>query len=132
MPLTIDYPQGIFYSPEVPATCPPDPSERTALRQSCALRPAPERIAFLRAWIAYHDHALIRELRALEAKHPELVTPDSPTQRVGGTASKGEKAAHSLRRKTCRPCSTRQPEKRKLPLDNLRIRRYTETKTTNS
>ncbi len=27
--------------------------------------------------------ALLRELRALEAAHPELVTPDSPTQRVG-------------------------------------------------
>ncbi len=27
---------------------------------------------------------LIDELRALEAAHPELVTPDSPTQRVGG------------------------------------------------
>ena len=26
---------------------------------------------------------LLRELEALEAKHPELVTPDSPTQRVG-------------------------------------------------
>src|SRR5206468_2651873 len=31
--------------------------------------------------------ALIRELRQLEAKHPELVTPDSPTQRVGAPAS---------------------------------------------
>ena len=29
--------------------------------------------------------ALVRELTELEAKHPELVTPDSPTQRVGGT-----------------------------------------------
>ncbi len=28
--------------------------------------------------------ALINELRALEAEHPELRTPDSPTQRVGG------------------------------------------------
>jgi DNA ligase (NAD+) len=28
--------------------------------------------------------ALVRELRALEAAHPELVTPDSPTQRPGG------------------------------------------------
>jgi DNA ligase (NAD+) len=28
--------------------------------------------------------ALMRELQALEAAHPELVTPDSPTQRVGG------------------------------------------------
>jgi DNA ligase (NAD+) len=27
---------------------------------------------------------LFRELQALEARHPELVTPDSPTQRVGG------------------------------------------------
>ncbi|PKQ39487.1 DNA ligase (NAD(+)) LigA [Pseudomonas sp. YY-1] len=29
---------------------------------------------------------LFRELQALEAKHPELVTPESPTQRVGGEA----------------------------------------------
>jgi DNA ligase (NAD+) len=28
--------------------------------------------------------ALFRELRALEEAHPELLTPDSPTQRVGG------------------------------------------------
>lgn len=26
---------------------------------------------------------LMRELRELETKHPELITPDSPTQRVG-------------------------------------------------
>lgn len=31
--------------------------------------------------------ALMRELHALEAAHPELITPDSPTQRVGGEAS---------------------------------------------
>ncbi|MDE1164015.1 MAG: NAD-dependent DNA ligase LigA [Pseudomonas sp.] len=29
---------------------------------------------------------LFRELKALEAEHPELVTPDSPTQRVGNVA----------------------------------------------
>jgi DNA ligase (NAD+) len=28
--------------------------------------------------------ALLRELQALEAEHPQLITPDSPTQRVGG------------------------------------------------
>ena len=28
--------------------------------------------------------ALMRELKGLEAEHPDLVTPDSPTQRVGG------------------------------------------------
>jgi DNA ligase (NAD+) len=30
--------------------------------------------------------ALLRELRELEETHPELLTPDSPTQRVGGKA----------------------------------------------
>jgi len=29
---------------------------------------------------------LFRELQAIEAEHPELLTPDSPTQRVGGKA----------------------------------------------
>lgn len=28
--------------------------------------------------------ALYRELETLEARHPELATPDSPTRRVGG------------------------------------------------
>ena len=32
-----------------------------------------------------YDH-LLRELEDLEAAHPELITPDSPTQRVGGQA----------------------------------------------
>jgi DNA ligase (NAD+) len=31
---------------------------------------------------------LMQELQALEAAHPELVTPDSPTQRVGGAPSR--------------------------------------------
>jgi DNA ligase (NAD+) len=30
---------------------------------------------------------LVRELEALEHEHPELITPDSPTQRVGGIAT---------------------------------------------
>ena len=33
-----------------------------------------------------YDH-LMRELEDLEAAHPEEITPDSPTQHVGGTAS---------------------------------------------
>jgi DNA ligase (NAD+) len=60
----------------------------------------PVRAAELREQLAYHGHryyglddpeiaddaydALLDELRALEREHPELVTPDSPTQRVGG------------------------------------------------
>jgi len=58
-----------------------------------------ERIDSLRREILYHNHRyyvldspeisdeaydrLFAELRALEQQHPELVTPDSPTQRVG-------------------------------------------------
>ena len=33
--------------------------------------------------------ALLEELRELERQHPELVTPDSPTQRVGGRPAEG-------------------------------------------
>ena len=35
--------------------------------------------------------ALFRELQALEAAHPELITPDSPTRRVGEKATAGFK-----------------------------------------
>ena len=63
---------------------------------------AVERIAQLRSEIDEHNYRyyvldepsvpdaeydrLFRELKALEAEHPELVTPESPTQRVGGEA----------------------------------------------
>ncbi|MBP3479661.1 MAG: NAD-dependent DNA ligase LigA, partial [Oscillospiraceae bacterium] len=40
---------------------------------------------------------LLRELEDLEKEHPELVLPDSPTQRVGGAAlSKFEKVEHPV------------------------------------
>jgi DNA ligase (NAD+) len=69
------------------------------------------RAAELRAALAYHSQryyvdddpeigdeeydALYSELVALEAAHPELVTPDSPTQRVGGApVSRLEKVVH--------------------------------------
>jgi DNA ligase (NAD+) len=39
---------------------------------------------------------IIRKLQALEAQHPELITPDSPTQRVGGKPREGfVKVPHS-------------------------------------
>lgn len=63
------------------------------------------RIQELRQRIRYHDHRyyelddpiisdaeydeLFRELCALEALHPEYLTPDSPTQRVGGSPLTG-------------------------------------------
>ena len=66
----------------------------------------------LRGKIRHHEHRyyvlddpeisdaefdrLMRELKALEAEHPKLVTPDSPTQRVGGKPREGfVKAPHS-------------------------------------
>jgi DNA ligase (NAD+) len=62
-----------------------------------------ERVRQLREQIEYHNEryhqlddpeisdadydALVRELRALEEAYPDLLTPDSPTQRVGGPVS---------------------------------------------
>ena len=42
--------------------------------------------------------ALMRELKAIEAEHPELITPDSPTQKVGGSAKRtaGVLVAHRV------------------------------------
>ncbi len=70
-----------------------------------------ERIESLRASVRYHQHryyvlddpalgdaefdALFRELQRLEAEHPELASPDSPTVRVGGLiAERFEKVQH--------------------------------------
>ena len=36
----------------------------------------------------YEYDMMMQELKNLEKEHPELVTPDSPTQRVGGTAKR--------------------------------------------
>lgn len=42
--------------------------------------------------------SLFAELKDIESKHPELITPDSPTQRVGSELSGGfKKATHSSR-----------------------------------
>lgn len=42
--------------------------------------------------------ALMRELKMLESSHPELIVPDSPTQKVGGTAKRtaGVLVAHRV------------------------------------
>ena len=45
----------------------------------------------------YEYDMLMNRLKALEAEHPELITPDSPTQRVGGVAlSKFEQVRHQV------------------------------------
>ncbi len=45
----------------------------------------------------YEYDALFRELQKLESEHPELITQDSPTQRVGGISEKFETVAHKNR-----------------------------------
>lgn len=72
----------------------------------------PQKIEALRDQIRHHEHlyyvldspeisdaafdALMRELQGLESQHPELITPDSPTQRVGGKPKEGfAKVPHS-------------------------------------
>jgi len=72
-----------------------------------------DRAAELRKQIDHHNHLyyvearteisdrdfdrLLQELTDLEKKHPELVTPDSPTQRVGGAPIPGfEKVTHKV------------------------------------
>ncbi len=75
--------------------------------------PTPEQqIETLREELRHHEHlyyvldapvwtdaqydARVNELRRLEAEHPDLITPDSPTQRVGGKPKEGfAKVAHS-------------------------------------
>src|SRR5487761_1000253 len=71
-----------------------------------------DRVAKLTEEIRLHEHRyyvldrpsisdaefdrLMNELKQLEAEHPELITPKSPTQRVGGAARKGfETRRHS-------------------------------------
>jgi DNA ligase (NAD+) len=69
-----------------------------------------ERLADLRARIRHHEEryyvlndpeisdaefdALMKELEALERKHPDLATDDSPTRRVGGRPVEGFESVH--------------------------------------
>jgi DNA ligase (NAD+) len=72
-----------------------------------------DRAAELRKQLDHHNHLyyvevapvisdrefdkLLQELTDIEKKHPELVTPDSPTQRVGGAPIPGfEKVTHKV------------------------------------
>ena len=75
-------------------------------------RDAAKKIEKLREELRRHEHlyyvldkpeisdaaydALMNELKRLEAAHPALITPDSPTQRVGGKPREGfVKVPHS-------------------------------------
>src|SRR5262249_30707013 len=76
---------------------------RAILATVAAPAAARGRVNELRRLIVHHDHLyyaldppevsaaeydeFVPELRALETAHPELVTPDSPTQRVSGQVS---------------------------------------------
>ena len=83
--------------------------------QSMSKKDAKQRIERLREEIRRHDllyhrdgrpeisdaeyDGLFRDLRQLENEHPDLVTPDSPTRRVGAPLAEGqgfEKVAHEV------------------------------------
>src|SRR5258708_1515468 len=72
---------------------------------AAAAKDLEKKIEALREKIRHHEHlyyvldqpeisdaefdALMRQLQQLEAEHPTLITPDSPTQRVGGKPREG-------------------------------------------
>lgn len=85
---------------------------KSAAAPAASASPA-DRAAELRKQLDHHNHLyyvearteisdrdfdkLLQELAGIEAKHPELVTPDSPTQRVGGAPIPGfPKVAHKV------------------------------------
>ena len=79
--------------------------QRSTPSRSTASAPTLKTTEALRDTIRRHEHlyyvldtpeiddagfdALMRELKEIEAKHPEWITPDSPTQRVGGKPKEG-------------------------------------------
>jgi DNA ligase (NAD+) len=87
-------------------------SETRSSGAAHSLEKASEKIDSLRDELRHHEYqyhvldspeisdaeydVMMRELRALEGQHPELITPDSPSQRVGGKPKEGfAKVEHS-------------------------------------
>ena len=87
-------------------------SETRSRAVAGTLEEAAKRIDALRDELRHHEYqyhvldspeisdaeydAKMRELRTLEGQHPELITPDSPSQRVGGKPKEGfAKVEHS-------------------------------------
>jgi DNA ligase (NAD+) len=92
---------------------PADGDEMASTDISADLQQLQQRVEWLRHEIERHNYqyymlddpevtdaeydALFRELRAMEAEHPELTSPDSPTQRVGATPQGAfESVAHRV------------------------------------
>ncbi len=88
------------------------PDEYNSLAMASASKDVEKKIEALREKIGHHEYRyfvlddpeisdydfdkLVEQLKKLEAEHPELVTADSPTQRVGGKPREGVvKVAHS-------------------------------------
>ena len=86
--------------------------QQTVVQQTSSEQTPAQQVEALRSEIVHHEHLyyvldtpeitdaqydrLMNRLKALEAEHPELVTPESPTQRVGGKPKDGfAKVAHS-------------------------------------
>jgi DNA ligase (NAD+) len=83
----------------------PKPDLKAMSDATSSSSPEAQRAAHLRDQINYHNRlyylearteisdqafdALLRELQDLERQHPQLITPDSPTQKVGGAPIDG-------------------------------------------
>src|SRR5881409_3500669 len=77
-----------------------------------ATKDVEKKLESLRDKIRYHEHRyyvldypeisdadfdkLMQQLKKLEAEHPDLVTPDSPSQRVGGKADSLRPFTHTV------------------------------------
>ena len=82
-------------SAELPAKPTPD-ARAEALREELRHHEHLYYVLDAPEWTDAQYDARMNELRALERDHPELITPDSPTQRVGGKPREGfAKVAHS-------------------------------------
>ena len=99
---------------------------------SSAAKSAAARVRELREQLEHHNYRyhvlddpevsdaeydrLMRELKALEEQHPDLVTPDSPTQRVGATpVSELQEVVHTHGR--CCRSTTRSRTKTSIAFD---------------
>src|SRR6266436_1002100 len=95
-----------------PRPSPTVPDEYNLLDMARASKDVENKVEDLRDRIRHHEYRyfvlddpeisdydfdkLVEQLKRLEGEHPELITPDSPTQRVGGKPREGVvKARHS-------------------------------------
>src|SRR5258708_9706652 len=99
--LTSEFPLRTAHS--MARTLVPDPATASPAKRALQLRAELERANHAYYVLDQPDlpdaeyDRLFKELQQIESEHPDLITPDSPTQRVGGeVASAFEPVVHSM------------------------------------